>query len=271
MKGYIKDFRKELNSDIWVMPPLYHRVWQYLKYTVNHKDNKVPMRDGSFLTIKQGQHLTSMRKIARQVGYYEQGAWKEPNPKTIKAILNWLETQNMISVSSGDGNNKYTLITLINWEMYQSEKEDGNSKYTVDTQSMDINKNDKECNKNDKEKDYTSKIKDLLPVFSSIPDFNQLNKKYWDVIRETRKTGKVSKSVIYNTMNKWQKYDPVVIEYALRSHIDMHSGKKEEYTIGIMRNTSKDEAQNRMNQKNKSNVIPISKRESQYDDYDYGF
>lgn len=123
----------------------------------------------------------------------------------------------------------------------------------------------------ERDKDYTAKIKDLLPVFSPINNFNDLNKKYWDVIRETRKTGKVAKSVIYNTMKKWGKYDPVVVEYALKSHIDIHSGKKEEYTIGIMRNTSAEEAKDRMSQKNKSNVVSIRNRESQYDDYDYGF
>ncbi|MFC2948564.1 DnaD domain-containing protein [Virgibacillus sediminis] len=103
------------------------------------------------MTIKQGQHLTSMRKIATQVGYYEQGAWKEPNPKTIKSILTWLEKQNMISISSGDGNRKYTLITLINWESYQVENGDGNSNYTVSTQSVDINKNDKNVKNDNKE------------------------------------------------------------------------------------------------------------------------
>lgn len=186
MKGYIKDYRQELHSDIWMMPPLYHRVWQFLKYKVNHDVGKVPMRDGSFMTIQPGQHLTSMRKIATQVGYYEQGAWKEPNPKTVKSILSWLEKQGMISVKNGDGNSKYTLITLLNWEVYQDKgdggntqknttypaegingnsnytqekplhqsseginNEDGNSNYSVRTQSMDINKNDKECNKND--------------------------------------------------------------------------------------------------------------------------
>lgn len=110
----------------------------------------------------------------------------------------------------------------------------------------------------DKDKYYTAKIKDLLPVFSkNISNFTELNKKYWDVIRETRKTGKIKPSVIYNTMKKWEKYDPVVIEYALKAHIDLHAGKREEYTIGIMRNTSKDEAIDRMNKKN---VIPFGKR-----------
>lgn len=112
----------------------------------------------------------------------------------------------------------------------------------------------------ERDKDYTSKIKDLLPVFSSIKNFNELSKKYWDVIRETRKTGKVATSVIYNNMEKWKKYDPVVVEYALKAHVDSHAGKKEEYTVGIMRNTSPEEAIERIkfgNKPYKNNVVKI--------------
>ncbi|WP_240456714.1 HNH endonuclease [Virgibacillus halodenitrificans] len=124
----------------------------------------------------------------------------------------------------------------------------------------------------DKDKYYKSKIMDLLPDFSSIKNFNELNKRYWDVIRETRKTGKIAKSVIYNNMKKWKKYDRLVVEYALRAHVELHAGKKEEYTIGIMRNTSADEAKERMNYKN--NTIPFKPKrpkEAEDDGYNYGF
>lgn len=182
MQGYIKDHRKELNSAIWMMPPLYHRIWQYLKYTVNHQENIIPMRDGTFLTIKPGQHLTSVRDIAKNVGWYEGVKWKEPNPKTVTTILEWLEKQSMIKIDRGKGNRQYTLITLINWDLYQGhpfegnnqetqKNIEGNSSETVETQSYqdfhkektnegnskvtarehlaDINNNDKECIKND--------------------------------------------------------------------------------------------------------------------------
>jgi hypothetical protein len=100
-----------------------------------------------------------------------------------------------------------------------------------------------------KEKDYTSKIIDLSSRYSSIPNFNKLSKEYWDVIRETRTTGNIAESVIYNTMSKWEKFDPVVVQYALKSHIEAHAGKKENYTIGIMRGTDKEEAEDRLNRK----------------------
>lgn len=122
MQGYIKDHRKELNSDIWAMPPLYHRVWQWLKYQVNHNDAEIPMNDGTKLHIKKGQHLTSIRKIARGVGYYEKGLWEEPNPRTVDRILKWMVKNNMIIVENGNANRQYTLITILNWETYQMEE-----------------------------------------------------------------------------------------------------------------------------------------------------
>jgi hypothetical protein len=149
LQGYIKDFRKELESAIWMMPPLYHRIWQYLKYTVNHQDNTIPMRDGTFLAIKAGQHLTSVREVAKNVGWYEGVKYKEPNPKTVSTILEWLEKQSMIKIERGKGNRQYTLISLSNWDLYQQKNVEGNSKVTDREQCADINKNDKECPKND--------------------------------------------------------------------------------------------------------------------------
>jgi hypothetical protein len=46
--GFIKDWRQELESDIWLMPPMYHRVWQWIKYSVNHSTGKIPNKDGTF-------------------------------------------------------------------------------------------------------------------------------------------------------------------------------------------------------------------------------
>nr|WP_302104912.1 hypothetical protein [Polycladomyces sp. WAk] len=131
------------------MPPLYHRVWQWLKYKANHQDKSIPMKDGSKITIRRGQHMTSIRQIAQGVGWYENGKWKEPNPKTIKSILDWMKQQGMINITGRKGNNGYTLITLINWEVYQSKDEEGNNEHPIKKQSTDINKNDKN-DKNDK-------------------------------------------------------------------------------------------------------------------------
>ncbi len=148
MEGYIKDWRKELESDVWKMPLLYHRIWQWLKYTANHKDKYIPMRDGTKLLVRRGQKLTSVRQIAESVGWYERGIFKKPNPKTIQDILDWLVNNGMITIETG--NRKYTLITIVNYCIYQTKEDvESNSQYTDDIQSLDINKNDKN-DKNDK-------------------------------------------------------------------------------------------------------------------------
>ena len=151
--GFIKDWRQELESDIWLMPPMYHRVWQWIKYSVNHSTGKIPNKDGTFTLIEPGQHATSYRLIAQGVGHYEGRKWKEPNVKTRKSILDWLVKQNMISVQS---NSKGTIITVVNWGLYQSEVDKGNSERiaeeTLEKHLVDTKKNEK----NDKNKDYVS-------------------------------------------------------------------------------------------------------------------
>ena len=140
MQGYIKDYRKELDSDIWMMPPLYHRVWAYLKYKVNYKEAKIPLKDGDFLIIYPGQHLTSTRAIAKGVGYYEGRSYKEPAAKTIKKILDWLKKQEMITVDNGAKGNQYTLITINNWSSYQGTENEVLTGNTSETPKALIHK-----------------------------------------------------------------------------------------------------------------------------------
>lgn len=146
--GYIKDYRKELDSDIWLMPPLYHRVWHYLKLMVNHEAVIFPMNDGTKIEILAGQHLTSIRNICKGVSWYEGVTYKEPNPKTIRSILEWFKKKNMVEVNNGRGNRQYTLITLLNWDLYQRNDDRGNVKVTPKKQMADINKNDKNIKNN---------------------------------------------------------------------------------------------------------------------------
>lgn len=164
MGGWIKDYRKELESDIWMMPPLYHRVWQYLKYKANHAPQKIPLENGSFFTIEAGQHLTSVRGIAKGVSWYEGRVYKEPNPRTISKILDWLEKANMISINRGRGNREYTLVTIVNWGIYQGSEDEGVTANTSGCiQRMHINKNDK----NDKEDIIINILTDINNVEDS--------------------------------------------------------------------------------------------------------
>ena len=98
--GWIKSWRKKLNSSVWQMPPVYGRVWEYLLHTVDHKTG----------TLK-----TSLNNIATGVSWIERGIERKPNRKTISVVLGWMEQENMISIES---NKLFTCISITNWMSY---------------------------------------------------------------------------------------------------------------------------------------------------------
>lgn len=252
MQGWIKLHRDLLDKPIWIESTLEQKtILITLLMLASHKENKWEWQ-GKLYNIEPGQFITSLESIAEKCG-------KGVSIQNVRTALKRFEKYEFLTNKS---TNKNRLITIVNWGVYQGNEEELTNKLTGNQQATNKQlttiKNVKN-EKNVKEKDYTSKIKDLFPVFSSIPNFIELNKQYWDVVRETRATGKISPSVIYRTMEKWQRFDPVIVHYALKTHIEAHEGKKEEYTIGIMRGTTKEEAQDRLNRKKN----PSSKQASQ--------
>ncbi len=198
MDGWIKDYRKELSSDIWKFPPLYHRVWQYLKYKANHKDNLVPTRQG-YIMVKRGQTITSYRNIAKAVAWEEYGTEKIPSAKTIKVILDILVHYNMIVRSS---NTRGTLINIINYDKYQgSDEDDCNTEETPRKHSLPTNKKDKER----KEKIYAPKQKEYEVFFEEVwKEYpNKIGKK--DVKpKDKKELYKLGKEHVMRSLNRYK-------------------------------------------------------------------
>jgi len=182
MAGWIKLHRQIIDSDIYQMPPLYLRVFERLLIEANHRDNEIPYREkGSKVVgkklIKRGERLTSVRDICRWVAWYERGRLKEPNPKTIQNILDWLEVNSMIEIYGEKGNRTETHYKVINYEVYQGSDDDkvtekkqpGNSQVTVDGDKQECTKNDK----NDKEDIYilTESEERFLNTLSKIENY----------------------------------------------------------------------------------------------------
>jgi hypothetical protein len=82
--------------------------------SVNYETKIIPTPSGP-ITVNPGQRITSLRQIADEVAWYEYGVLKTPNVKTIKTIIDWLESNGQCRVES---NSKGTLITIINWGTY---------------------------------------------------------------------------------------------------------------------------------------------------------
>lgn len=209
----------------------------YCLLKATHSDHK-QLVGKQFVELKPGQFVFGRKKAALELNMKE---------STVRDYIELLKQDNSIQIES---TNKYSVITIVNWGFYQGEddnnQQQNDSKMTAKRQQNDTNKNDKN-EKNDKEEKILSEIENLRIQFSS--DVQGLLKKYWNVIKKTRKTKTISNSVILKTMKKWTKYDDVVIQFALKTHIENYDDgeRDEKYTLGIMRRTSKEEAFDRLN------------------------
>jgi len=197
--GYIKLYRAIVDNDIYVLPPLYLRVFERLIMEANHQDKEIPYKKNGIVTvknIKRGERLTSIRQISRWVGWYERGIFKEPNPKLIKEILDYLIKDNMIEIC-GEGNRTETLYKIVNYEVYQ-DKED--TKVTEQKQKRNEVETDLKrlapTNNNDKEGLKTNK-NDNNDLIISIVEY--LNRK---AEAKYKADSKKTKSVIEAKLNE---------------------------------------------------------------------
>ena len=97
------------------MPPLYQRVFYYLRQQAKWKPEEFPTRQNFKIALNPGQLITSLSLIARGVSWYEYGVERRPNKKTIQNILRWLEGNGKVTVES---NEHGTYINITNWTTY---------------------------------------------------------------------------------------------------------------------------------------------------------
>lgn len=192
MQGWVKDYRVDENH--WLHPVQEDRAftkyeaWKDLIKMVNHEDKKT-MQGNDLITVKRGDRLTSIKKLEKR--------WKWSNTK-VKSFLTLLQNDNMIKFESTYGKN--TLITIVNYEKWQGNKEDSEEEKeekNITNTSQEHHESiseafQKHTNKNDKE------LKELKEIYIQV--FEHWNSKEIIVHRElTQKR----KSVINARLEKY--------------------------------------------------------------------
>jgi len=158
--GYTKAYRKELESDIWKMPPLYQRVFFYLRQKAAWQPEIFPTVKTCGIALNPGQLITSFSVIADGVSWYEYGVKKTPNKKTIGGILRWLEGNAMVTTFS---NRHGTFIIVTNWDSYNGkDKEKVTPKKRIKVTQKKRQLDTLKEGKKNKEKIYPNKIKTFV-------------------------------------------------------------------------------------------------------------
>lgn len=162
-KGWVRLFRQIEDNPLWLLEPFTKaQAWIDLFLNANHKEGVINIR-GNIIKIERGQLGWSELTMAKR--------WKWSKGK-VRRFLKILETEQQI-IQQKD---RYltTIITILNYENYQSEKND-TADSTAERQQT-VHK--QEC-KNDKNINNSNKLpiskKDLLKDMG----IKQVNTQQW--------------------------------------------------------------------------------------------
>jgi hypothetical protein len=109
--GFIKLHRKLFKSPIMKNSKTFH-VWCVLLMNASYKERKI-MVGNRTITIKKGEQQTSRKRLSKITGLHE---------SSISRILRTLEIEQMIELQT---TNKYTIISITNWDQYQGYEQQG--------------------------------------------------------------------------------------------------------------------------------------------------
>ena len=136
-EGYIKLFRR-INDWEWKTEPLTLSLFIHLVTNANHKNN-----NWRGIKIKRGQILTGRKQLSLQTGLTE---------RQVRTALKNLETTGEVTSKT---TNKYSIISITNYEMYQASDQQTTSKRPASDQQTTTNKNDNN-DKNEKNRGVSS-------------------------------------------------------------------------------------------------------------------
>jgi len=133
LHGYIKLYRKLLENPIFQNANLLKVfIWCLLKAT--HKEC-VQVVGLQKVKLLPGQFVYGRNKAAEELRL---------KPSTAHKYMMWLKNDGILNIQ---GNNKFSLVTVVNWELYQVKDNENdsksNSKITTKEQQRDTNKNGK--------------------------------------------------------------------------------------------------------------------------------
>ncbi len=153
--GYVFLHRKLIDSRVFQNEGLL-KAWIWCLLRANHEE--------AWVNIKTGRGKTEVHVLPGQFIFGRNTAAKElkMNPSTVWKRILKLKKLGNCDIQSGS---HYSIISIVNWHIYQAQKNKSNNKSDRQVTSKDTDKNVKNVEK-----------------FKSIPDFPDNSKKYLDLI-----------------------------------------------------------------------------------------
>ena len=124
MAGWIKLHRKILDNPIFLKPDLY-QLFSYCLLRANHNETKI-IWNGKEVVLEKGSFITGRKVLALATGQTESAVYKR------------LDSLRKMGMTTQKSNNKFTIVKVLNYSVYQGEEIDGeqpsNNKVTTKEQ-----------------------------------------------------------------------------------------------------------------------------------------
>lgn len=127
MEGWISLYRKLLNSEIFQNEKLL-KVWIWCLLKATHKEH-VQLVGRRKIELQKGQFIYGRKKASEELRMKE---------STVRDYMSLLKNLQNIDIKS---DNKFSIVTIVNWELYQNEDKKSDNKPTTKRQQKDTNNN----------------------------------------------------------------------------------------------------------------------------------
>lgn len=167
MEGWIKLHRRFLLWE-WYKDSNTKNLFLHLLIKANHKPNNY-----QGITVQRGQLVTGRKQLSYEIGLSEQ---------SIRTSLNRLKSTNEITIKT---TNKNSIITILNYDFYQSEKETNQQANQQLTSNQPATNQQSTTNKNDnnEENENNNKKRTFYAVDANL-DEHAYKKFLYDCIKE---------------------------------------------------------------------------------------
>lgn len=150
--GWITLNRQITDNWLWKDRPFTKgQAWIDILLRVNHKENKIPVNN-EIVEVQIGQTIWSIKDMADRWGW---------SRKKVSNFLNVLQNESMIAQKR---TSKYTLLTVVNWGMYQIKEHQKNITGTSTEHQKNTNNNDNNENKKNKG-GYTDDFEEFYSIY----------------------------------------------------------------------------------------------------------
>lgn len=251
MAGWIKVHRQLMDSPIFDNEKLF-KVFMYCLMKASHKEHK-QLVGKQVVILKPGQFVFGRKKASAEANMSASTLW---------SYMLTLKNLDTIDIKS---NNKFSVVTIVNWGLYQQEEENHdskrnnkrttdeqqtNNKRTTDEQQMDTNKNVKNVENDNNEKNVRSSsnnddFKTVVSMYQENIELNPAPVTFQKIQQDFNDYGKdimlyaIKKSALKNNhnysfinylLNDWKKKQLITVDEIKQSEHNFEFKKQSTYS-----------------------------------------